>query len=253
MKKRGVIYVATGKGYTNMALASAQTVKQWHPTLAIHLFTDQKRIQSSFIDSYALIENPNRRSKIEYLQQSPFEETLFLDADTRLIHSLGDIFDWLNRHDVVMAHAQRRNTFATNQTWKADVSNTYVQFNSGIIVYRNTQKLRQLFTAWQQAYTKTAFRLDQVTLRELCWESGLSIGILPPYYNIRDEKYIDFWQKQGHPVKLLHLDSYKRNFDIPTTIKKQRSFLGRINYLIGAVRWIIRQPLSWKFKLLRHD
>lgn len=253
MKKRGVIYVATGKGYTNMALASAKTVKEWHPTLAIHLFTDQKTINSTYVDTWSLVKYPNRRSKIEYLQQSPFEETLFLDADTQLIHSLDDIFDWLNRHDVVMAHAMRRNTFATNQTWKADIPNAYAQFNSGVIVYRNIQKVRQLFAAWQQAYTETAFRLDQVTLRELCWKSDLSIGVLPPYYNIRDEKYIDFWRKQGHPVTVLHLDRYKQDFNISTSVKRQRSLWGRMHYCIGAICWIIHQPLSWKFKLLRHD
>jgi len=236
-----------------MALASAKSIKHFHPEIPIYLYTDEREVESNFIDSFSIIENPNRRSKIEYLKHSPFESTLFLDADTRLINPLGDLFDWLKKYDIAMAHAMRRNTFATNQQWTVDIPNSFAQFNSGVILYRKRPKVIELFEAWQTAYQNTSFRMDQVCLRELCWKSELSIGVLPPQFNTRDEKYISFWESKKQPVKILHLDSYKKDFGIKPERKKQRSFTARIKNTWGEIWWVLRQPISWKARLFRND
>ena len=39
--KRGVVYIVVGEKYTEMAISSAQSMKQHNPDLPIHLFTVQ--------------------------------------------------------------------------------------------------------------------------------------------------------------------------------------------------------------------
>ena len=42
------------------------------------------------------------------MAETRFERTLFLDADTRVMAPLGDLFDVLKRFDCAMAHDVRR-------------------------------------------------------------------------------------------------------------------------------------------------
>lgn len=245
-QKKGVIYTATGKGYVQMAIQSAKSLKVFHPNLAVHLFTDQENIATTFIDSVELIEAPDRRSKIGCMARSPFHQTLFLDADTKVLAPIDGLFCLLKKYDLAMAHASIRNQFATNQVTKIKVPEAFCQLNSGVVLYKKSPDIINFFLNWEKEYQQSNFRLDQVTLRTLVWKSKLKLGVLPPQYNVRDQRHNLFWNERRNPSKILHFDTFKHQFNIPVERKKNKSRISRAKYFLNFVQWIVANPHSWK-------
>ncbi len=212
--KQGVLYIATGKKYINAAIQSAYSVRKYSPNLPIHLFADW---QSSNIklkkfpfpfNSIAEIDNPHRRSKIEYLSKSPFEQTLYLDSDTKLNDDISTMFQLLERFEMALSHAHWRQSQITNKLWKTQIPNAFPQFNSGVILYRKSKDTLKLFDAWKDAFQTANFLQDQITLREILWLSDIRIATLPPEYNVRFLKYHFLWSSTEASTKIFHLQKY---------------------------------------------
>lgn len=147
------------------------------------------------------VENPSGTfaDKIGPLEQTPFDETVFLDTDTYLCAPVSELFDLLARCDIAMAHAPMRHTAAV------PVPASFPECNSGVIVYRRNERTKNLFAAWQVAYAKqlasTGQPDDQPALREALWQSEAQLAVLPPEYNFRF--VLPAFAGRG-PVKILH-------------------------------------------------
>lgn len=243
--KYGVLYITTGLAYTKMALHSASSVKDHNPNLPIFLFTDQKELDLSGVDGFDYIKEPHVRSKLDYLNSTPFDETLFLDADTKVVCQIESLFTLLERFEIALAQAPKRNDFKTLQTWNINLPYSFPQLNTGVILYKSNDGVRQLLNDWKEAYHANAFSKDQVTLRELLWKSPLKLGILPPEFNIRYSKYLDVWEeKEAHP-KILHLGELKKQFNADTDKSKPKSLniSQKLELKYRKLRW-----LWWQLK-----
>lgn len=239
---QGVIYITVGEAYTRQALQSAASVKQHNPGLPVYLFTDQFNIDCPHIDEVGSIAAPHNRSKIDYIHKTPFERTLYLDADTRVVSGILHLFDVLDRFDLAIAHAHQRNHFPTNQFWQIPIPEAFPQMNGGVLLFKKNDQTIRLLTDWQTAYHKNSFSKDQVTLRELLWLSDLRIAILPPEYNIRYEKYLNVWTEKEAKPHILHLPAYKES-DISTK-KKQLSLSAKLKWRWHKMKWIWKQLKS---------
>jgi len=127
----GVIYVATNDVYVQAAILSAQSAKKvCGSELKIHIYTDdpEKCKASGAFDSVELIENPHRRSKVDYMGKTPFNKTLFIDADTRIVADFTDVFFLLEKYDVAMVHAMRR-AHKEPRFWNISLPYSFPQLN----------------------------------------------------------------------------------------------------------------------------
>lgn len=239
---KGVIYITVGEAYTRQALESAASVKQHSPSIAVHLFTDQPQPQSPHLDGVTRVENPHNRSKIDYIHQSPFDRTLYLDADTRIVADISHLFDLLDQFDLAIAHAHQRNHFPTNQPWRIPIPEAFPQMNGGVLLFRNSPETIGLLKDWQKAYHENSFAKDQVTLRELIWLSKLRITILPPEYNIRYKKYLDVWTETEARPHILHLPEYKEYK--ATARGKELTFSQKLAWRWQKLKWIWKQVKS---------
>lgn len=226
----GVLYIASGDPiYCRAALRSAESVRRHSPHLGIHLFSDAAGVEMAERESDRLgitaltIENPHRRSKVDYLKNSPFERTLYLDSDTIACSPLDEVFHVLDRFDVALAHAHQRNQRRTTRRWTVDIPTAFPQFNGGVIAYRRNPAVEEFLNQWSRFYHSEGFRKDQVTLRELLWKSELRIATLPPEFNIRYEKYLRIWDTGEARPRILHL---RRFHERP----------GRLRRLLGPPR-----------------
>lgn len=210
----GVLYVATGKKYITSAIRSAHSVRAFCPDLPIHIFANWQNYDFKFDNSSALvfsqgqIDQPHRRSKVEFLAQTPFKRTLYLDSDTCLNADIRGMFALLERFDIALTHAHWRNHPITSQQWTSVIPSAFPQFNTGVVLYRKNPAVLQLLQDWQTAFRKAEFAQDQVTLRELLWHSNLRIATLPPEYNVRFIKYHYIWAKSEAQTKIFHLQKY---------------------------------------------
>jgi len=163
---------------------------------------------SGFFDAVELIENPHRRSKVDYMGNTPFKKTLFVDADTRVVADFTDVFMLLDKYDVAMTHAMRR-AHKNPRFWNIPLPYSFPQLNSGVFLYRTNEKVLEFLAKWKEAFHTAGIGKDQVTLRELLWLSDLKIYVLPPEYNVRYQKFLDIWaqnpgQNEAVP-KILHM------------------------------------------------
>lgn len=213
-RSRGVLYIATGAPFLEAARLAAESVRRTNPGLPIVLFGDKEALEKPHIvrafDAVQPIANPHRRSKVDQLGATPFERTLYLDTDTRVYADLSGVFALLERFDVALTHAHARNRARTNTPWRAALPAAFPQFNGGVIAYRATPPVLRFLDAWRDAFHAAGFRKDQVTLRELLWQSDLRIATLPPEYNVRYLKYLWLWRRDEAAPKILHLRRFVR-------------------------------------------
>jgi hypothetical protein len=210
----GVIYVATGKSYIKSAIMSARSLRKHSPGVSIHLFANWKECGLDFdkgcepFTSIVSVEQVSYHLKVDCMRRTPFDRTLFIDADTRIVADINSVFSLMDRFDIAMVHAQERVRRIKN--WQVDVPDCFPEFNSGVIVFKKTEKVFGLLKKWQHDYHEAKSRNDQMTLREALWLSDLRIATLPPEYNIRYLKYLFLWGKREAKNKILHLRYYRR-------------------------------------------
>jgi len=200
---RGILYVATGSRHLAEAVESAKSAKKHMPEIPVWLYCDKAPSDPHSFDEIRLVENPRHFfiDKIEPMKNSPFEQTLFLDTDTRVCLPITDLFDVLDRFDVAIAHAPMRHDRSY------PVPNCFAEPNSGVIAYRKNPRVADMFDRWIAIYEedlRTSPKpemVDQVHLRRALYESEVSLYILPSEYNFRSVM-VGFCARQR--VRILH-------------------------------------------------
>jgi hypothetical protein len=173
--------------------------------MAVCLFTDSQGMSTAAgFDQLREIKNPHRRSKVDCIGLSPFERTLYLDAEMQVLCDLSEVFDVLARFDVALCHAHGREAQQRKQLWREKIPSGFPQFNGGLMAFRRNAQTESFLKDWGNSYHEAGFKKDQVTLRELLWSSDLRIATLPPEYNIRYRKYLWLWGAQEAKPKILH-------------------------------------------------
>lgn len=185
--KRGVFYIAAGKKYIEEAIFSAATVKRHMPELSVAICADENP-NSEYVDTFIKMENPNFhfKDKPEHMGLTPFEETLFLDTDKYLVDCVIELFDLLGNFDFGATPALLRKSME-----KTHIPNCFAEVNSGVLIFRKTKSVEDLFEAWNKYFLADFNRRnkgycpDQPSLREALFGANLRFVPLPPEYNLR--------------------------------------------------------------------
>jgi hypothetical protein len=188
-----VVYVATGQRYVDEAMDSVRSVRRQMPGVKIVLHTDLPGPHSGF-DQVEMLAGPTHSEidKVHCYRNVQESRLLFLDTDTYLVQPLYEVFDLLQRFDLVFCHAPWRLSWdkKTKAPWLLDgIPEAFAEPNTGVIGFRNTPAVRDMFTRWQDVFTEHKQRgnvlHDQPAFRQSIWESTLSFYVMPPEYNCR--------------------------------------------------------------------
>jgi hypothetical protein len=201
----GVIYVATGADYVDLACASAASLRDSNPGLAVDLFTDDVTAAAlGVFDQVHVVPVAHQRAKLECLALSRFGRTLFLDSDTLVVGGLGDVWDVLERFDVAMAHDVRRASDLVREGLDVVTPYAFPQMNSGVILYRKGTITTDFFTEWARRYHSSGVTRDQIILKDMLWQSDIRFFVLPPEFNMRRVTVLDAWEPLDAEVKIIH-------------------------------------------------
>lgn len=203
---QGVIYVATSPHFTDAARQSALSVRATNPWLKVGIFTDQE-ISDPVFDFVGKIPQAGGRQKHLFLAQSPFEETLYLDSDTRVTGSLKDLFAVLERFEMAGASVRYRTSPRRQGAWRVPIPISFPQVNCGVLLYRNSDRVKAFFADWTKAINDGGFNRDQVPFREILWLSDLRFHTLGPEYNTRSIELWPFPTKRPLPL-ILHVKAF---------------------------------------------
>ena len=152
LQPRGYLTMATGpRGFLEMAVDMALSLRE-HTTYPIGLACDEG-LAGTVRDEYAGVFDAvtkvhprflaGRVRKYGAAEASPFEETVFLDADCIVLGSLDHLFDPLREHGMAMLGEQltrdddeNHHGFSTRRLMTQFGLDRYLKTNSGIFSFR---------------------------------------------------------------------------------------------------------------------
>ncbi|WP_020186880.1 hypothetical protein [Methylopila sp. 73B] len=184
----GVVYIAFGVDYVAEAVHSARSLKQ-HTPVPVTLFTDMETSDLAF-DQVVRIKVAHKRAKVDFISRSPYERTLYLDSDTRVVRDVSDIFETLGRFDIAATHdlSRKSSRWAHNVPEYDAIPYSFPEYNGGVLAYRSGQRTADFLGLWRDYFYQYRDRTngqDQASLRVALWKSEVSVHTLPVEYNVR--------------------------------------------------------------------
>lgn len=155
---RGVIYVAYGKSYVDEAIKSAKSLKKYNPELNITLYTNLPNLVQNdilFDKVFTISSKPDhlktapyaKLNKIKAMSTFPYDLTLYLDCDTKVRQSIMELFDVSSfQSELMICNSPKLDK--TQRPFKLIKYQRTNAYNSGVILYRNTVAITNLFKNW---------------------------------------------------------------------------------------------------------
>jgi hypothetical protein len=148
----GYVYVASmSRAFYKAAVQSADSLKDFYPDAKITLFTHPEFFEErdrKLFDNVHLDAPYHTRAKMQGMSRTPYEQTLYLDADTEIrSEKIRDVFDILGKNDImftkIIPHVSK------NRRIDDDNELTY---HGGIILFNNKPLTMQLMNDWFELY-----------------------------------------------------------------------------------------------------
>ncbi|MGB0498352.1 MAG: hypothetical protein ACPGID_08435 [Rubricella sp.] len=207
---RGIVFVATGAGYLDLARRAAATVRACMPDIPIDLFTDQDAPDWPSGEAHAVV-GPVRNAKVHSIAHSRFARSLFLDADTWMVRPVDDLFDLLDRFDIAVAHEQVRVAAPTLLETRHGFPECFPEFNTGVLGWRRCDAVDRLLARWRALDLEEGQRADQFTFRKAVWDSDVRVATLPPEFNIHKKAMIAFLAPRNGCPRIIHAPGLHRH------------------------------------------
>lgn len=202
--RQGVIYVAEGRDYLDLACASVASLRRLNPGIVVDLFTDQAQVPAGLFDAIQPIPAGAGRAKVMCMARTRFQRTLFLDCDTLALGPLGDAFDVLDRFELAATHDMRRASALIREGHAETTPYAFPQLNTGVMLYRRSPAMDAFLAQWDAAYRAAGKGRDQITFKDLLWRSDLRFYVLPTEFNLRRTTLLDAWEPLDALPVFLH-------------------------------------------------
>jgi hypothetical protein len=215
---QGVVYCAVDAWpYLESAVISAFALRQVSPQLPIIIFSNIKRTElqeqlSEFNIALKPIVIPEKERlnnamvsrviKTSLHTFTVFDETLYLDADILPIKPIDEIWSFFNHGSIAMvpdpfpkiADCQYISSEEKDYTLKICAADL-VQFNGGLMLWKNTPDAHTLFETWQKEWRRFK-QQDQLALSRAIQETKTQIVHLQYAYN-----YPVSWLAKIYPIE----------------------------------------------------
>ena len=150
----GAIYILSQDArYVPLAVQSLATVKRVMPQLPV-TFLSQFPVSSPLIDRVISIE-PARDGfydKTRLMRESPYDRTLFIDADIYAVKPFPEMFDLLDRFDCAATHEEYVDTDWFHRYPRPDIPSSFPEFNTGILLFKRSPQMDRLLAKWEALY-----------------------------------------------------------------------------------------------------
>lgn len=198
MLENGILYIATGEQYVNEAIKSARSLDANTKGYPTKLIANRDPHEDVF-DNVQIVEpREGFADKIRFLQETPYERTLFLDSDTYVCGPIHDLFELIEQYELAAAHARGRRPVRMEE-----IPDCFPEFNTGVLVYRSSSNVDNILSQWLAEYNKIERQSslnDQPAFRRTLYGADVNMATLPPEYNCRT-----VWPGYADgPVKIIH-------------------------------------------------
>lgn len=209
MSPRGIIYMAFGDNAAKEAAKSIRSLRKSDCNYPVIVVGDTRVSGADFVrwTGKCPFDGVERRAlrfkagrvKPHLYGLSPFECTLYLDADTEIISDITPGFDLLDRWQMAIAKhpgqtiaqlynkplagwyhnmVERDNTI---REWGGDGDVPY--WNSGVIFFRKCAAVETVFRAWSDEWLRWQQWDEQQALMRAVYKHPLRVCVLPETWN----------------------------------------------------------------------
>jgi hypothetical protein len=204
----GAIYIITQhQRYVDLLLTSAASLKRAMPHLPITVFS-QFPVESPHFDNVISVEptQDGFYDKTSLMGQSPYDRTLFIDADTYVVDPVPELFSVLDQFDCAATHEEYLSTDWFRRYSRQDIPESFPEFNTGILMLKRSNKTERVLQQWGDLYRaylqeKPDQQInDQPFFRAAVYHGDVRIATLTREYNCK-------FRGQGYlngRVKILH-------------------------------------------------
>ena len=169
---RGILYIAFGDRYIEEAKQSISTLRRMC-SIPVAVITDEPWQGDCTPDRFVLQSKISGwASKPSYMYGcSPFTQTLFVDTDTVFLSDPSPIFGLLDHYDIGVQ-------FNGPMLRESPSLDFHTQCNSGVILFKKSAAVEDLFRAWHALYAEAKNRhADVKEAHGLADQRSLSIAI----------------------------------------------------------------------------
>lgn len=193
-RSRGVAYIAYGAPAHREAWLSIQSLHELH-ALPVTLVGDMKSPYQKDFEGANLFTKASQKArwaKTSLDQWSPYDHTLFLDADTRVHEDLSVGFRALSAGWELVIVPSKPSVpgrtlwhLTTNEVVHTLNTLNYpspIMFNSGVFFFRKTPRVKRMFAAWREEWLEFKDK-DQGALLRALHRAPVSILLLGSAFN----------------------------------------------------------------------
>jgi hypothetical protein len=205
---QGAVYIITkDQRYVDLLLISAASLKRAMPDLPITVFS-QFPVDGTCFERVIPVE-PSQDGfydKAKLLRQTPYDRTLFLDADTYVVEAVPELFSMLDYFDCAATHEEYVNTDWFSRYPRPDIPACYPEFNTGVVAFKRSETIDRFLQHCDELYQSFLEEKpgppigDQIFFRVAAYFSDIRIATLPREYNCK-------FRGQGYlngRVKIIH-------------------------------------------------
>jgi hypothetical protein len=230
------IWIAWGNNYIEEGAKAAQGMKEHMPDVTTCLFTT-----SNFHEGFDRVGTVSSKRGnepwyttlvrwcYECLSLIPEgKKCLYFDTDVHIIAPVYDLYDLLDKYDIIATHAPARLTQPLT-AMPTKIPDAFPELNIGVLGFNNNEAIKDLFCDWQFRQVSGRYgNNDQRSLRAALWESDASLYVFPPEYNFR----FGFGGFLGRPAKVLH----GRTRDLDTLTEQVTERIGMKSWIRGCLK-----------------
>ena len=199
MPTRGILYVAYGEKARASCARSIQTARVFLPQIPVAVVSDTLLKDVECIHVYRPEADPGARTwKTQIYALSPFDETLFLDADTEVVSSPLAGFGLLRFVDVVLSldcdrrvgerhNAQHDPEERAATLREVGLDGDLLYYNSGVIFFKRSVRALALFSAWYEEWQRWR-KHDQLALARAFYRCPTRVATLREVWNTHHKK-----------------------------------------------------------------
>lgn len=199
--QRGVIYMAWGQNAIEQANVSIESLREVEPSMPVMVvgdllselhYKDRADVQFRRIDIDPFFGPQFMAGRIKPLLYalSPWEQTLYVDADTEFLVAPTVGFELLEKWDFVVAETETRSLLDSisgpiETRWTADWLGTpHLLFhNSGMLFWRKSEAVARLFELWGEEWLRFQGWDEQVALLRALLRSDVLYLTVPFTWN----------------------------------------------------------------------
>jgi hypothetical protein len=197
------------------------------------------------------------------LQQTPYDRTLFIDADIYVAEPVPELFTILDHFDFAATHEEYLNTDWWNRYPRPDIPPSFPEFNTGILAYRRSPQMASVLKDWAALYQSFIESHpgqginDQPFFRAAVYSNQVRIATLTREYNckFRGQGYLNGRVKilHGHVDLRLEQTFVRKALDVLNASSKPRVYIAGTVYeqkLVGRILDRRKPGLVGHFPLL---